>query len=100
MEKRKFNIGISASQLKKIALITMILDHMGLLLFPQTQIFRIIGRISFPIYAFLIAEGCRYTKNKYKYLLKIGITFILQFIKPLVFVCCLGFVCLSCFQFC
>ena len=36
--------------------------------FPYEAIFRIIGRIAMPIFAFMIAEGCRYTKNKIRYL--------------------------------
>lgn len=63
----KTNWGLSGNQLKLIALITMTLDHIGSRLLPQYAILRIIGRLSMPIYAFLIAEGCRYTKNKLKY---------------------------------
>ena len=66
----------SSSSLKLIALITMIIDHIGYLLFPQITLFRIIGRLSFPLYAFLIGEGCIHTKNKAKYLLKVFLTFI------------------------
>ena len=49
-------------------MISMALDHIGLILFPQFRIFRILGRIAFPIFAYMIAEGCRYTKNRTKYL--------------------------------
>ena len=56
------------NQLKIIAMISMALDHIGLILFPQFRIFRILGRIAFPIFAYMIAEGCRYTKNRTKYL--------------------------------
>ena len=70
------SIKISASTLKIIALITMITDHTGMLLFPEITFLRIIGRISFPIYAFLIGEGCIHTRNKFKYFLKVFITFV------------------------
>ena len=56
------------NELKIIAMISMALDHIGLILFPQYRIFRILGRIAFPIFAYMIAEGCRYTKNRAKYL--------------------------------
>ena len=46
----------------------MLVDHFGLIFFPSTAIFRIIGRLSFPLFAFMIAEGTRYTKNKIKYI--------------------------------
>lgn len=60
--------GLTGNQLKIIASISMVLDHLGIVLFPNQIIFRILGRIALPIYAFLIAEGCRHTKNKKKYL--------------------------------
>lgn len=59
---------LSGNMLKIIAAIAMVIDHAGLLLFPQAQLPRIIGRLAYPIFAFMIAEGCRYTKNKAKYL--------------------------------
>lgn len=60
--------GLSGNQLKIIALITMTIDHIGVQLLPQYIILRIIGRLSFPVFAFMIAEGCRYTKKRRKYL--------------------------------
>lgn len=62
---------LSGNSLKIIALIAMTLDHIGYLLLPQYPILRIIGRISFPIFSYMIAEGCRYTKNRTRYLLTI-----------------------------
>lgn len=78
--------GLSGNQLKLIALIAMTIDHVGAHLLPHYRILRIIGRISMPIYAFLIAEGCRYTKNKFKYLglmagLALGMQLIYFFMK-------------------
>lgn len=63
---------MSANVLKIIALIAMTVDHMGLMLFPEHIWMRVVGRIAFPIFAFMIAEGCRYTRNRLKYLLRIG----------------------------
>ena len=45
----------------------MVCDHVGLMFFPREIIFRIIGRLAFPIFAFMIAEGAKYTRNKLKY---------------------------------
>ena len=71
--------GLSGNQLKLIALITMTIDHIGAYIFPHYPVLRLIGRIAMPIYAFLIAEGCRYTKNKAKYLgLMAGLALICQ----------------------
>lgn len=63
--------GLSGNTLKIIALIAMTLDHLCLLVFPEMQWLRIIGRIAMPIFAYMIAEGCRYTKNKLKYFLMV-----------------------------
>ena len=49
--------------LKIIAFLTMIVDHTGVIFYPNSQIFRIIGRISFPIFCFFIVEGFSHTKN-------------------------------------
>ena len=54
--------------LKILGALLMVCDHVGMLLFPDIRFLRIIGRLAFPIFAFLIAEGCRYTKNKLRYL--------------------------------
>lgn len=62
---------ITQSQLKIIAMITMLIDHTGVLLFPDIATLRIIGRVAFPIFAYLIAEGCVHTHNKAKYLLRV-----------------------------
>jgi len=59
---------IKTDILKIIAIVTMIIDHIGLFLYPQTMIFRIIGRISFPIFAYHIAVGYKNTSDVQKYL--------------------------------
>lgn len=55
--------------LKIIALISMIIDHIGF--FWDINFFRIIGRISFPIYCFLITKGAKNTKDIKKYMLRV-----------------------------
>ena len=50
----------------------MLSDHVGKELFPQYEILQIFGRLAFPIFSFMIAEGCFYTRDKRKYLLKIA----------------------------
>lgn len=62
---------LSGNHLKLIAAVTMLLDHAGILLFPRVEIFRILGRLAFPLYAYMIAEGCRYTRNKLRYFLMV-----------------------------
>ena len=63
-------------------MISMTIDHVGMILFPEVIAFRIIGRIAFPIFAYMIAEGCRYTKNRKKYLLTLlGLGVICQIVS-------------------
>ena len=59
---------LSSNQLKIIALIAMTIDHIGLYLLPQIPWLRIVGRLAFPIFAYMIGEGCTYTSNRRKYL--------------------------------
>ena len=66
--------GLNANALKLIALITMTVDHVGYLLFPSVLWLRIIGRLAFPIYAFMIAEGCLHTRNIGKYFATVAAT--------------------------
>lgn len=63
--------GLSGNALKLIAAAAMAVDHIGLMFFPANLAFRIIGRLAFPIFAFMIAEGCRYTKNRLRYFLSV-----------------------------
>ena len=58
---------LSGNALKILAAIFMTIDHIGVILFPRVLFLRIIGRLALPIYAFMIAEGCKYTRNKKKY---------------------------------
>ncbi len=78
---KRFRI-LDGSMLKLIALLTMLIDHTAsVLLYDNTEtilafgrfsfdlytIFRYIGRISFPIYAFLLVEGVVHTSNIRRY---------------------------------
>ena len=58
---------MNATQLKIIGIVSMTIDHIGYFLFPQVTFLRVIGRLAYPIFAYMIAEGCRYTKNKARY---------------------------------
>lgn len=77
---------LNSNMLKIIACITMVVDHVGFLIFPNLQILRIIGRISFPLFAFMIAIGTYYTKNRLKHILLISTLGILMQIVLYLFV--------------
>lgn len=67
---------MSAFTLRIIACVTMLMDHIGFLLsgrYPYLAPLRWIGRISFPLYAFLMVNGFRYTSNRLRYGLRLAI---------------------------
>lgn len=68
---------LSGNFLKILAAIFMTLDHIGVFIFPRIVFFRMIGRLAFPIFAYMIAEGAYYTKNKVKYFIRIFIVGLL-----------------------
>ena len=79
--KTKLFQGLTGNQLKILALIAMTCDHVGLQLFPGCQMLRFIGRLAFPIFAYMIAEGAKYTKNRTKYFFQMfGLGFICQLV--------------------
>lgn len=70
-------LSLSGFQIKIIALISMTIDHFGFIFYPDDIVLRSVGRISFPLFAFMIAEGCKYTRNKLKYFLQMFILGVL-----------------------
>lgn len=70
--------GITGAGLKILAIVTMVIDHVGAVLFPEQLIFRYIGRLSFPIFRFLLVEGFVHTRNVYRYVLRLGIFAIIS----------------------
>lgn len=94
--EQKEKRGISGSTLKLIAIITMLIDHVGAVivwrmilrraeaqgmvgmiigdeLYSFYRILRNIGRIAFPIYCFLLVEGFQRTRSRKRYALRLGI---------------------------
>lgn len=69
--------GLPQEALKVIACMTMLLDHIGATM-VRGYTLRIIGRIAFPIFCFLMAEGAYYTKNPRKYCLRLVIGMLLS----------------------
>jgi hypothetical protein len=86
--------GIYGSTLKLIAIFTMLIDHTAATILDRTMAsrginslfgdhmttiqyaniaMRLIGRIAFPIFCFLLVEGFIHTRNKWKYTLRLAI---------------------------
>ena len=71
---------LSGSTLKIIACIAMFVDHFGLVIYPDDKVYRMIGRLAFPIFAYFIAEGSRYTRKKLKHFMlifSVGVVYLL-----------------------
>ncbi len=63
---------LSNFDLKLIAIITMTIDHIGVVFgTPFYNFLRAVGRLSFPIFAFLLTEGYIHTKSFGKYFLRL-----------------------------
>ena len=83
MDTKRYQV-LNKIALQLIAIIAMTIDHLTWLLFPGYPtdalpiILHIIGRLAFPIFAFFIAEGYHYTRNKNKYMLRILIFSIIS----------------------
>lgn len=69
------SIRLSGSALKIIAVLSMVADHGAYYLMEHGtllyEVMRCFGRIAFPVFAFLIAEGFRHTRNRMKYFLQL-----------------------------
>ena len=61
------SLPLNSLHLKLLAMVTMLIDHMGATLFPYALWMRCVGRLAFPIFCFLIAEGCAHTRDKKRY---------------------------------
>lgn len=89
---------LSGSALKWIAILLMVIDHFGAVIVPVLysngiasmhinwaviyEITRTIGRLSFPLFCFLLVEGYLHTSNKWKYM---GRLFIFALVSEMFF---------------
>lgn len=72
MEKRR---GLSGTALQGIAVISMTLDHVGVVLFremPSQWMLRALGRVAYPIFAFLLAQGMQHTRSRRNFALRLA----------------------------
>lgn len=62
---------ISTSQIKILAVVIMVIDHIGIAFYPDLYFLRIIGRLAFPLFVFFVVQGYFYTSNFNKYALRL-----------------------------
>ena len=79
----KVRFCFSAEQLKNIALVSMVIDHAAVGLIEQSELasgaawslcgtaMRLVGRVAFPLFAFMIAEGAVHTRDRRWYALRL-----------------------------
>lgn len=85
-------IHLNGTQLKIIAMLTMLIDHIGAAVLAPLmtagvlgaewaevyRLLRLIGRLSFPLYCFLLAEGAAHTRSIGKYALRLTVLAVLS----------------------
>lgn len=74
--------------LKWIAIITMSIDHIGAVLYPEFRFLRWIGRLAFPIFAYLLVLGLQNTRNIKKYFIRL---FVFSLISQVPFFLAIGY---------
>lgn len=60
----RFGGVLNGNAIKIMACALMFVDHLGAFLFPEIAALRAVGRLAMPLFAFLFAEGCFYTRRK------------------------------------
>ncbi len=78
LPEKKSPRGISSFILHLLAMALMLCDHLWGTIIPGNQWLTIIGRIAYPIFAFMIVEGYFLTRSFKKYLLRIFIFAVLS----------------------
>ena len=64
--------GLTSYHLKLLAAATMVVDHVGVVFYPEDIWFRIVGRLSFPLFVWLLIQGEAHTKNVWQYGLRLA----------------------------
>lgn len=94
---------VDRRMLKVLAIITMLMDHIGLLW--GIEPFRAVGRMAFPLYAFLLLEGFYHTHDVLSYIYRIArvsvfaqIPYMLMKSDPVTYGICVPAILLACFD--
>jgi len=70
--------GLTNYHLKLLAAATMVIDHVGVVFYPDNDWLRIVGRISFPLFVWLLVQGETHTRNVWQYGLRLAALAVLS----------------------
>ena len=65
-------MGLTNYHIKLLAAVTMLVDHIGVVFFPDAIALRIVGRLSFPLFVWLLVQGEAHTRNIWRYGLRLA----------------------------
>ena len=69
----KLKTNLDTDFLKLIAIVSMVIDHVGSAFFPEYPVFRWLGRLAFPIFCYCLTVGLLYTHNIKRYFIRLGV---------------------------
>ena len=77
---RLSGVNQNTGALKWIALVCMVIDHVGSAFFPGSAFIwmRVIGRIAFPLYAWCLVVGMEHTRSPLRYALRLFVLFLVS----------------------
>ena len=53
---------------KLIAVVSMLIDHIGVAFYPDMILFRVVGRLAFPMFAYQVAVSMKHTRSQSQYI--------------------------------
>ena len=63
---------VTVFDIKLVAIASMVIDHLGVFFFPGVTWLRVVGRAAFPLFAWLVANGARHTRDGWAYLVRLA----------------------------
>ena len=61
---------------KLAAIVSMVVDHVGMIFLPEIDALRVVGRMAMPLFAYLVAIGIHRTRDRAAYLIRLLALFV------------------------